>query len=65
MNRTRQVLSAAALFCAAEAAQAQSCDVTEVLTYISACDAFIGNAVPLAPAIRGWCYLGTSGCILF
>ena len=64
MNRTRNLLLAAAILMAVSA-HAQSCNVTQVLENIAWCDEFIGEMVPVSAAVRGWCYLVTSACIVF
>ena len=64
MNRARTLLLAAVILTAASA-RAQGCNVTQVLENIEWCDAFIGEMVPVSAAVRGWCYLLTSACIVF
>ncbi len=64
MTRTRTLLLAATILTSATA-RAQSCNVTQVLENIAWCDAFIGEMVPVSAAVRGWCYLLTSACIVF
>ena len=64
MTRTRTLLLAAAVLAAATA-RAQSCNVTQVLENIAWCEEFIGDVVPVSAAVRGWCYLVTSACIVF
>jgi hypothetical protein len=64
MHRTRLLLLTLSL-ATAGAVQGQRCDVTQVKENIASCDSYFGESIPGYLVLRGWCYLGTSACILF
>ena len=64
MTKTQMLLAAMAIATAAGAAQAQSCTLTELQFNYTVCDSAFSDWYA-SSAVRGWCYLVTSSCVLF
>ena len=64
MTKTRMLLAAIAIATTAGAVQAQRCNIDEVRLNIATCDSAFSDWYASA-AVRGWCDLITSSCVLF
>lgn len=63
MTKARMLLAATAIAATTGAVQAQRCNLDEVKLNITVCDSAFSDWYASA-AVRGWCYLITSSCVL-